>query len=235
MTEMIRRYLRQKFSNVGTVLALAALALLSIFSLQSPRGGGAEWLALLVLAAASVSRDASSGALQMILARPIHRSKYLFGRYLGVLTAYAIFLFAAFLLAILLPKLFSLLFGAGGATASVSTLARSAGAAWLAGALFAAILLFFSTFLPGLADVLAFFLFAILFGVAESLGAHLPQVAKAGRIAKENLMPHVPWAEILRGQGVLRASVGQFALALTVFLIAAAFVFSRREFSYGQD
>lgn len=235
MREMILRYIRQKFGNVGILLALAAIALLSMISLASGRPGGADGLALLVLAAASVSKDISSGALQMILARPIHRSRYLFGRYLGILAAYAIFLLFALLLAIVLPKLFSLVFGEGGPEASISSMARAAGASWLAGTLAAAILLFFSTFLPGLADVLAYILLQFSFGVTENLSAYFPQVAKAGRIAKENLMPQVPWGEVLRGQGVLRASVGQFALALTVFLIAAAFVFSRREFSYGQD
>jgi len=235
MREMILRYMRQKFGNVGILLALAAIALLSMISLASGRPGGAEGLALLVLAAASVSKDISSGALQMILARPIHRSRYLFGRYLGILTAYAIFLLAALLLAILLPKLFSLVFGEGGPEASISSMARAAGASWLHGTLAAAILLFFSTFLPGLADVLAYILLKFSLGVTESLAAYFPRVAKAGRIAHENLMAEVSWGDILHGRGIFGAPTGRFVLALTVFLIAAAFVFSRREFSYGQD
>ncbi|MDQ5859010.1 MAG: ABC transporter permease subunit, partial [Acidobacteriota bacterium] len=95
MSEMVRRFLRQKYVPGGTVLALALLAILEILHLAS---GGAErgfqlanW-AIFVLAAGSVSRDVSSGALQMILSRPIRRTEYLYGRYLGILAAYAAFL-----------------------------------------------------------------------------------------------------------------------------------------------
>ena len=63
------------------------------YSGGSPGGGG--YVALIVLAAASVSRDASSGALQMILARPIRRTDYLFGRYLGIVLAFLVFTVAS--------------------------------------------------------------------------------------------------------------------------------------------
>src|SRR5437879_4379629 len=93
---MVRRYLRQKFGSIGIVIALAVFALMG--AAQTAATGRAESLesggffALLVLAAASVSKDASSGALQMILARPIRRVEYLFGRYCGILLGYGIYL-----------------------------------------------------------------------------------------------------------------------------------------------
>ncbi|HYR46788.1 MAG TPA: hypothetical protein VER78_07260, partial [Thermoanaerobaculia bacterium] len=92
MKEMVRRFLRQKFGSVGMLIALAVLSIVT--ALQVAATGDASalesgFLALLLLAAGSVSRDASSGALQMILARPIRRVEYLYGRYLGILAAYA--------------------------------------------------------------------------------------------------------------------------------------------------
>ena len=76
---MVRRFLRQKFGSVGMLIALAVLSIVT--ALQVAATGDASalesgFLALLLLAAGSVSRDASSGALQMILARPIRRVEY---------------------------------------------------------------------------------------------------------------------------------------------------------------
>jgi ABC-type transport system involved in multi-copper enzyme maturation permease subunit len=235
MREMVRRFLRQKFGNLGIVLALAVIALLAMVSFVSQGSGGAAGLAVLVLSAGSVSKDASSGALQMILARPIHRSEYLFGRYLGILSAYAVFLLFTFFLAITLPRLIALLFNQTGPYPPLIPLLRVAAAAWLSGTLVAATLLFFSTFLPGFGDVLAFILLQFSFGIGSVLGGRFAAVDKAVTIARENLMPDVAWNQVFRGEGLLGEATGRFVLALTVFLIAAALVFSRREFSYGQE
>jgi len=235
MREMVRRFLRQKFGNLGVVLALVAIALLAMIFFPSQESGGPAGLAVLVLAAGSISKDASSGALQMILARPIRRSEYLFGRYLGILSAYAVFLLFTLLLVVTLPRLFSLLFDQPGPHPPLTSLLRAAGAAWLSGTLVAATLLFFSTFLPGFGDVLAFILVQFSFGIGGALGGRFPAVAKAATIARENLMPDVAWSQVFRGEGLLGEATGRFVLALTVFLIAATLVFSRREFSYGQD
>ena len=95
MTEMVRRYLRQKSHNLGVVIALGALALLAAFQLAASGGDAGLEIGtpvVFILAAACVSKDASSGALQMILSRPIRRSEYLMGRFAGVLAGYGVFL-----------------------------------------------------------------------------------------------------------------------------------------------
>src|SRR5262245_54250125 len=107
MIEMIRRYLRQKFHSVGVVVALSALALVSAGPLAMSGGeSGFEsgTLALLILAAACVWKDESSGALQMILCRPIRRTDYLMGRYVGVLAGYGAFLLACCGLALVISR-----------------------------------------------------------------------------------------------------------------------------------
>ena len=87
MIEMVRRYLRQKYGSVGFSLALGILAIIETFTFANGGGRGGfvvvHW-GIFLLAAGSVSRDVSSGALQMILSRPIRRTEYLFGRYLGI-------------------------------------------------------------------------------------------------------------------------------------------------------
>lgn len=237
MIEMVRRFLRQKLGSPAILIVMAAFALLSLIPLVGSKGRtdtGILVVLLLVLAAGSVSRDSASGALQMILARPIRRSEYLFGRFLGIGASFGLFLLVTFVLAILIPRIIPFLTAAD---IDAAATARALAGSFLSGMLVAAMLLFFSTFLPGYADVLALFLCSLLINAPEGLAGWLksPGLARFGKALRENLSPTVPWDEVLRGDNVLRASVGSYVLALVAFLVAALIVFSRREFAYGQD
>ena len=190
------------------------------------------------LAAAAVSKDASSGALQMILAQPILRVEYLFGRYFGILLAYAAYLAATAGAALLLSPLLGRLFGAENAgKLSPGELARSAAGSLLSSALFAAVLLFFSTFLRGYGDVLAYFLLSLLLAAPGALSGPLkmPWLSTLGNIARDNILPRVSWNEVLRGKNILAPPTSAFLLAVTAYLTFAAWIFSRREFTYGND
>ncbi|HEY3202550.1 MAG TPA: hypothetical protein VGL03_02710 [Thermoanaerobaculia bacterium] len=240
MIEMIRRFLRQKFENPILAIALAVLALMVAFPIAlsgDQRGFQTSILAWIVIAAGSVSKDASTGALQMILARPLRRTDYLFGRYLGVLCASGIFLVVCALLAALFAAALLPALHIPAAPISPPMLARGVIGAFLGGVLFSATLLFFSTFLPGYGDVLGYFLLGILFSVLAGLGDTLkkPWMTRAFRTAQENVLPNPNWDEILRGENPLGAATGRWVLAVAVFLLAAALIFSRREFAYGQD
>jgi hypothetical protein len=236
MTEMVRRFLRQKMGSAGLVVALAVLALFESFGLAS-RGADqglmmANW-AIFVIAAGSVSREISSGALQMILSRPILRAQYLFGRYLGILASYGLFLLVTCFLALAVVRILVPRATGAAAPLPLDTLVVAAGGAFLTGAMNGAILLFFSTFLPGIADLLGFLLL--------SLALNLPRMSRAewlrdaASTARENMLPEVAWSEVLRGQGMWNAETGRWVFALTAYLVLAAFVFSRRELPYGQD
>jgi ABC-type transport system involved in multi-copper enzyme maturation permease subunit len=237
MIEMVRRFLRQKLGSPLILITMGAFALLSMIPLVASKGRadtGASLIVLFVLAAGSVSRDASSGALQMILARPIRRSEYLFGRFLGIAAAFALFLLVTFVLAILTPRILPFM---SSSDVDAAATARALAGSFLSGVLVAAMLVFFSTFLPGYADVLAFFLFGLLLAVPEVLAGWLkaPAIARFGKAMHENLSPSVPWDELLRGDNFLREATGRYALAVVAFLAAALVLFSRREFAYGQD
>lgn len=229
---MARRFIRQKLASSGLVVALAVLALIETFGLAQ-RGGANGFatanFAIFILAAGSVSRDVSSGALQMILSRPIRRTQYLFGRYVGILVAFLLFLVFTSLLAFVVVNL-----AAPGAAADVSPvrLAGLIGETFLSGAFPAAILLFFSTFLPGIADLLGLLILYLVLHLPGSAGSVLSRVAEFGR---ENMLPDVAWKEALRGQGLALAAAGRWVFALTVYLALAALVFSRRELPYGND
>jgi hypothetical protein len=236
MIEMVRRFVRQKFGSAGLVVALAALGLVQLLAVAAQGAAGgfamAGW-AILVIAAGSVSRDVSSGALQMILSRPIRRTHYLFGRYLGILLSYGLFLLATSVLAFLFIQLVVLRTARGTADYSLASLAGGAGQAFLTGAFQAAILLLFSTFLPGIADLLGLLLVHLALNLPQFSSA--PWLRDAGERARENILPAVEWTRVFRGHGVLGAATGRWVFALTVYLVLAAIVFSRKELPYGQD
>lgn len=239
MIEMMRRLLRQKSSSTGTMIALALLALLAAPPLNANQGlSTLAMLALLVLAAGSVSRDIGSGAIQMILSRPVTRTGYLFGRYIGILAAYLIFLAGAVLLAFGLGQiLLHLATEHSGPVFSFGAAGNALVDAFFEGALLAAILLFFSTFLGGWGDVLAVFLATLLLGSLQAVGAALnnPALVKIGQIAVENLHPTPSWQHIVRGHEILAPVTGRYVLALVAYLTLAVVIFARREFSYGQE
>jgi ABC-type transport system involved in multi-copper enzyme maturation permease subunit len=237
--EMVRRFLRQKFHSVGVLVALSALALLSAGPLAMSGGeSGFEsgTLALLILAAACVSKDESSGALQMILCRPIRRTDYLMGRFVGVLAGYGAFLLACAGLALLVSRVLPLI-GAAPVPVSLPTLARGAAMAMLSAMAMAAPILFLSTFLPGYGDVLGYILLGGLLAL-PSAAARLfqaPAVEKVGTFVRQNLIPDVDWGEVFSGRHFLSEPTGRWLFALVGYLVLADLVFSRREFAYGRD
>ena len=237
MIEMVRRFLRQKLGSPAMLIALLLLALLCMAPLVASGGqssSGPAVFGLVVLAAASVSKDVSSGALQMILARPIRRSEYLLGRFFGIAAAYGLFLLVTLALAFVVPRALPFL---APVPFSLPDAARTVAGGFLDGLLIAAALVFFSTFLPGYADLLGFLLMTLLIQVPGILGQLLqrPSYTRATKLLHQNIQPEVAWAEVLRGDNVLRVETGQYVLAVIVFLAAAVIVFSRREFAYGQD
>jgi len=220
-----------------------ALSLLVLFggvqaALSDPeRSLASGFLAIVLIAAGVVSKDASGGALQMILSRPIRRTDYLLGRYLGVLAAYALLLAATVALAVLLSVVLPRLFGPPYPRLDPGRLAGGVLGGFLNGALFGAILLFFSTFLRGYADVLALILLELVLSLPVELANlyHRPWIERAGEVVRENVLPRVEWGQALRDQRLLGEPTGRYVLALAAFLCLAVLVFSRREFAYGQD
>jgi len=227
VSEMVRRFLRQKFNNLGVVIALSALALLAAFQLAlSGGGGGLEvgTLGVFILGAACVSKDASSGALQMILCRPIRRSDYLLGRYAGILAAYAAFLIAALGLALIFSRALPLL-GAPPQPLELSSIARGAAGSML------------TTFLPGYGDVLGYILLTPLLSL-PSLAAQIlkaPALEKAGSLLRQNLLPSPDWSAVLAGRNPLGEPTGRWLFAVVAEILLALVLFNRREFAYGQD
>ena len=232
MIEMARRFVRQKFGSPGLVAALAVLALVQTLGFAhgaGPSGFSVATWAIFVLAAGSVSRDIGSGALQMILSRPIRRTQYLFGRYAGILVAFALFLVFTSLVAFVVVSLAAPAMAGSVSPARLATLTYET---LLSGAFTSAILLFFSTFLPGIVDLLGLLMLYIVLHLPGGYGTVFTRVSE---VARENMVPEVSWSDAFRGQGPALAAAGRWVFALTVYLALAAVVFSRRELPYGHD
>lgn len=231
MIAIAQRFLRQKFESPLVAATLAVLALLvAVPPTLSP--GPARLVALLLIASGSVSRDASSGALQMILARPITRTEYLGGKLLGAMAAYAVFLAAATAFALVLS------FKLGGTAALLSpALPRALLGALLDALQIAVLLLLLSTFLPSYGDALGYLFLWVAFSAAAGFGSALGRegLAKAARRIQENVLPDVRWDALLAGRGVPTEALGRWVLAVTACFVLAAVILSRRELSYGQD
>ena len=237
---MVHRFLRQKFSSTGVIVALSALALVSAPQIAGSAGrSGFEvgTLALLILAAGCVAKDASGGALQMILCRPIRRGDYLLGRYLGVLAGFGAFLIGASVLGIVFARGIVPLLGSPSQPIALDVLGRQLAATFLGGVASAATILLLSTFLPGYGDVLGFILLTPLAALPDLAGQILraPWLQKAGQTLRENLLPSLDWSAVLQGRNPLGEATGRWTLAVVLYLVAALAVFSRREFAYGQD
>jgi ABC-type transport system involved in multi-copper enzyme maturation permease subunit len=239
--EMIHRFLRQRFSNLGVIIALCALALVAAPQIAGSGGqqgfDGVGTLALLILAAGCVAKDASGGALQMILCRPIRRSDYLLGRYLGILAGFGIFLIAATAFGVLFARVIIPLLGGQARPIAFEALGPQLAATFLGGLATAATILLLSTFLPGYGDVLGFILLTPLAALPDVAGQILraPWLQQAGKALKENLLPSLDWTAVLQGRNPLGEATGRWVLAVVLYLIAALVIFSRREFAYGQD
>ena len=231
MIVMAQRFLRQKFESPLVSVTLAVLALL-VAAPPALASGPARLVALLLIASGAVSRDASSGALQMMLARPISRTEYLGGRLLGMMAAYALFLAAATVLAFAIASRYG-----GAATLLSPALARVLLGALLDGLQVAALLLLLSTLLPAFGDALAYLFLWIAFsassGFATSLGR--ADLGRLARLARENVLPEVRWDALLAGRHVPAEALGRWVLAVTLSFVLAAVVLSRKELTYGQD
>ncbi len=240
MIETARRYLAQKTGSVGAWIALIALGLMAAVPLAAGQPTGfTTLLAVFLLATGIVSRDASSGALQMILTRPIRRSDYVLGRYLGFLAMLAGFLSSTVVLAALAHRLEQTMGWSSGAQSfDWPEVLRVVAQELTHGALLGATILFFSTFLRGLGDLLAYLLFGLIFNVLPGIGAaamHRPELARLSTFLLSNFAPRGAWAEILTGGRFLQIPTGQYFLALAGYLLLATLIFNRREFSYGTD
>jgi len=75
----------------------------------------------------------------------------------------------------------------------------------------------------------------LLLQIFVSLRTNVQWMVKTSQAIGRDLLPSVAWEGVFRGNPDAQAAAGRAVLAASLFLTAAAVVFSRREFAYGRD
>jgi ABC-type transport system involved in multi-copper enzyme maturation permease subunit len=183
-----------------------------------------------IVSAGLVGLDVLNGSVHVLLTRPITRSGYLAGRFLGALTISATVCASMYAMAALAAT------ARGESDVTGGILAGQAVSALAAVVWVSSLMLFGSTFLPERGDVLAFIAVAVL-GLALPAAATLSgqtSVIHAAHAASANLLNRLPapgdWTSSAFASDALRWSSN-----VSCVLAGAAIVFNRRELSYAAD
>lgn len=186
-------------------------------------------MAAIVFASGIVGKDIQNGSMQLLLARPITRSRLLASRLAGVL--------AALLLLCLIPWALSMLaaLALGGdvdiAAGSVQILRAFLQAIW-----FAVLLAALSAIVPGHRDTLILVLLFLAAGLLVDAGIRLQLqwLASAGQWLGQQVFGTVPFSSWDVGDWPWKAIL-RYGSNLAVALAFGFWAFNQREVGYGRE
>lgn len=227
--------LRQRFTSPMRVALLLFFSVPPLLgALFMPAAGlsllGDSYGVALVFAAGMIGQDVSSGTLQLLLARPVRRSEYVLGRWLGAALGTLAVVWTQIAIA-------TLLLAARDATpAARNVLALAGGDALLAIGM-AAVMALLSSLVPGLADL---GLLLITNVTVTALGAfaqfkHWEALARGAQEIGRFLKPEVSLAPLLLGGAVSWFEIVSWLSSVTLCLALAIVVTNRRELSYASS
>ena len=221
---------------VATIMVFPALGLsfapqLGLNLLQS---GGTLGL---VLGAGLIGQDVSSGVLQLLFARPVSRASYVFSRWLGVgaLAAGAVVIQVA---------LGAVVMALRGAPAPIGAVAGLALEQVLAAFGVAGVLALFSSFLPGIGDLMAWLVMTVAGGLLQMIGGVLQTIGGVARSAavmraseewERFLSPTLKLQETFGGGRISWFHLTSYLSTVTLCLALAILILNRRELSYATE
>ena len=228
---LIGAYWRERLSSpVRMVLAFAIVGLNILTSAFTgspvPDAFSAVYLTL-VLGGGAIGRDVSSGAIHLILVRPVRRSEYVLNRWLAVFltTSLVVIVQGAIILLLLL---------AGGRGVPFDMIALNLSEQILIIVGLSAVLIFLSSLVGGNGDV-ALFVVGFLMGSVISLIGSATQKTWLADIGHEITRFLIPRLELTGGVESLTAlavPLASWGFSVTLCLALAILVLNRREFSY---
>jgi len=227
--------LRQRFTSPLRLILLLMLGwtpMLAIVVL--PQTGFAPltdcYFLALVLAAGMIGQDISSGTLQLALARPLTRARYVFSKWLAVSVG----------------TVFVVMLQVG--VAALIMALRQVPVAWDEAALVlgngvllacgtAAVMALFSALLPGLGDLGLLFLVFFSGQVMGGVGAmkSWPALVRASDELQRVLKPQLELVFVTQGGPVPWFDVVSYLSTVTLCLALAVMVMNRRELSYASN
>lgn len=228
---LILATLRQRLSSPVRLVLLVILfsmplGTVTLMPLAGLSGLGDGYWLTLVLAAGLIGQDLSAGVLQLVFARPVRRSDYVIGRWLGVsLAAGALLLVQAWLGAALLA-------------------ARGSAPDWVAVALFsannvliafgiAAVMALFSSLLPGFGDLALLLVFTLAGGVLSMAGQFTAQgvILRVGTEIAGLVTPRLDLTPLFAGVPSWFAIASYFSTVIGCLALAIV-ALNARELSY---
>jgi ABC-type transport system involved in multi-copper enzyme maturation permease subunit len=237
--ETVRRHVM----SANYIVLVLSLCLVSAVTASLGTGPGAIYTLIgftaLVLGAQLIGPEFSSGTLQLILSKPVHRAGYLLGRFAGVVVSLWIALWVPLLvfagMAARRPAAPGAWSGFFGGAANVS----------LHLVLACALLALFGAMTRSYFNVAIWFLLSTALNVAIGVGGLM--VRRGGSSWLSSFVLHHP--EVLRGVQIIEENLfgdpppqgfdRDFALMVlsnaAVALILACIIFRRREVPYGAD
>jgi ABC-type transport system involved in multi-copper enzyme maturation permease subunit len=174
----------------------------------------------LILGAGSIGRDVSSGVLALLLTRPLQRTTYLMAKWTAVTAAVAG-------LACLTLTVQTVLLRSKGVDISGGELWSAAFSSVTSAGGLAAVLVLFSVFMPGAADIALW--------VALNLVGFLVQRVLPMRVHTEwrsFLQPTLAWASTFGATSISWFSLSSYLSTVTLCLCVAALALNRKEISY---
>jgi ABC-type transport system involved in multi-copper enzyme maturation permease subunit len=225
---------RQRLASPMRIVLLLALLLppvvVALFTKTLAAAQVPAFFIAMILAAGAIGQEVSSGVLQLTFARPVTRPAYVIGRWLGAASGGAALSIAAVLVAWIGLAL------RGHPTAAPEALAL-ASECLLGAATGAAILVGFSAFVNGLADVGLYVLLLMGSQVWETVARMRGEMGSARAAAElhRTLQPDIHFAWIA-GHGAPAWTEPVVALStLTLALGLAILAMNRKELSYAAD
>jgi len=222
---------RQRLASPVRVVILGLLAVLPPTLMALVPGMGLAALSngypiAMVFAVGMIGQDVSSGVLQLVLARPVTRSEYVFSRWLAAgLGASAVSLAQVGLGWALVAIRHSppdpramLLFAAGREFEIFGVVA---------------VMALLSSLMGGLGDLALYVVLNVVGGIMSMVGQfqHVAAVSWLGQELGALLSPHVELAQIVAGTPSWSA-LAAYASNLTLCLLVAVLVMNRKELSY---
>jgi ABC-type transport system involved in multi-copper enzyme maturation permease subunit len=232
--ELIESFLRQRLTSVTRLVLLSLMFFFPIMVVllipSSPLGllaPNATQFAL-VLSAGMIGQDVSAGVLQLVFARPVRRSEYVFSRWAAAAGAAVWVVIVQLALVTVVAALRGrlhdpgelLLFAAEGALRAIGVVS---------------VMTLFSALVPGLADLAILAMAWFSNGVLGLVGQAAPHAGFLVRISEEIqrfVSPEVALGPLLNGDAISWFAVASYLSTVSLCLALAVVVMNRKELSY---
>lgn len=233
---LIVAFLRQRLASPARVALMFLVFSFPLAMLAATHGGlgfqplGTATMFTFVLGAGMIGGDVSSGAFQLLFARPVSRTGYVLSRWLAVGLGATLLHLAQMLLA-------TLILISNDAFEGWGAMGRHVAEQGLEAFALAAVIAAFSSLLPGIGDAIALFASALMLTMVRAAATFGRQEWLANAIGEleRTLSPDVSFATLSGGGPAAWLPLVTVISTMVLGLALASIILGRREISYASD